>query len=172
MGLALANVGGTNYVFATDLGNCRLQVWTESTLLGETSGTPLDAMGSCGNALGQMNNPRGIAVDGSTAYVLETGDSRISVWNWQTKTLITTYKPNCGGKNISGPWGAAWDPSHTWIYIGDKANKRVVRWNPTTHACDVVTTGADTPEGSFSGPDFLNFAPNGTLYVSDNNKRV
>ena len=28
------------------------------------------------------------------------------------------------------------------------------------------------PEGSFSGPDFLNFAPNGTLYVSDNNKRV
>jgi sugar lactone lactonase YvrE len=68
--------------------------------------------------------------------------------------------------------GAAWDPSHTWIYIGDKANKRVVRWNPTTHACDVVTTGADTPEGALGGPDVRNFSPNGTLYVSDNNKHV
>jgi sugar lactone lactonase YvrE len=172
MGLALATVNSTNYVFATDLGNCRLQVWTESTLLGETSGTPAYHMGSCGTGAGQMDNPRGIAIDGTTAYVLETGDSRISVWNWQTQTLITTYRPSCGGKNISGPWGAAWDPSHTWIYIGDKANKRVVRWNPTTHACDVVTTGADTPEGALGGPDFLNFSPNGTLYVSDNNKHV
>ncbi len=36
----------------------------------------------------------------------------------------------------------------------------------------VVTTGADTPEGALSGPDFLNFGPDGRLYVSDNNKRV
>jgi sugar lactone lactonase YvrE len=48
----------------------------------------------------------------------------------------------------------------------------VVRWNPTTHARDVVTTGADTPDGALGGPDFLNFSPNGTLYVSDNNKHV
>jgi hypothetical protein len=59
-----------------------------------------------------------------------------------------------------------------WIYIGDKGNKRVVRWNPSTHECDVVTTGADTPEGALGGPDFLNFGPDGTLYVSDNNKHV
>ena len=85
----------------------------------------------------------------------------------------TTYSPTCGGTHINGPWGAAWDPTHTWIYIGDKINKRVVRWSPANPTvCQVVTTGADTPEGSFSGPDFLNFSPGGTLYVSDNNKRV
>jgi sugar lactone lactonase YvrE len=171
-GLYVGPVGGTNYVFATDVGNCRLQVWSEATLLGETSGPPLDAMGACGTGSGQMSAPRGVVADGSTAYVVQTGNSSIAVWNWQTRTETATFKPSCGGKTMSGPWGAAWDPTHTWIYIGDKGNKRVVRWNPTTHECDVVTTGADTPEGALGGPDFLNFGPDGTLYVSDNNKHV
>jgi hypothetical protein len=42
----------------------------------------------------------------------------------------------------------------------------------TTHACDVVTTGSDTPEGALAAPTSSNFSPNGTLYVSDNNKHV
>ena len=159
-------------VFATDVGNCRLQVFDETALLGETSGAPLDAMGGCGTLSGQMSAPRGVVADGSTAYVVQTGSAAVAVWNWQTRTELGTYKPSCGGKGLSGAWGAAWDPSHTWIYIGDKGNKRVVRWNPLTHTCDVVTTGADTPEGALSGPDFLTFGPDGRLYVSDNNKRV
>ena len=119
-----------------------------------------------------MKAPRGVVADGNTAYVIETGDDRISVWNWTTGQQTATYKPSCGGRGLNQAWDAAWDPTHTWIYIGDKMNARVVRWNPATKACDVVTTGADTPEGSLSGPDFLNFGPDGKLYVSDNNKRV
>ena len=160
-------------VFATDVGNCRLQVFDESFVLNNTSGQPVKAMGNgCGTGANQMKAPRGVVADGSTAYVVETGSNRISVWNWTTGQQTATYKPSCGGKGLSGAWDAAWDPSHTWIYIGDKMNARVVRWNPATKACDVVTTGTDTPEGSLSGPDFLNFGPDGKLYVSDNNKRV
>ena len=59
-GLYVGPVGGTNYVFATDVGNCRLQVWSEATLLGETAGPPLDAMGACGTGSGQMSAPRGV----------------------------------------------------------------------------------------------------------------
>ena len=167
-GLYVAN----NLVFATDVGNCRLQVFAESTVLSQTSGQPLHYMGGCGSNNGQMNQPRGIVADGSTAYVIESGASKISVWNWQTSTELATYKPNCGGTGLNNPWDAAWDPSHTWIYIGDKYHARVVRWNPSTHACDVVTTGAGTPPGHFDGPDFLNFGPDGKLYVSDNTKHV
>jgi len=160
------------HVFATDVGNCRLQVFDENFVLNNTSGLPIKAMGGCGTGTNQMKAPRGVVADGDTAYVVETGAARISQWNWTTGQQTATYKPSCGGKGLNGAWDAAWDPSHTWIYIGDKVNARVVRWNPVTKACDVVTTGADTPEGSLSGPDFLNFGPDGKLYVSDNNKRV
>jgi tripartite motif-containing protein 71 len=159
-------------VFATDVGNCRLQVFNESAVLSTTSGLPVAHMGGCGTGSGQMSAPRGVVANGSTAYVIETGGSKISVWNWTTGNEINTYRPSCGGSTMSGPWDAAWDPSKTWIYIGDKGRARVVRWNPTTLACEVVTTGTDTPEGHLSGPDFLNFGPDGKLYVSDNNKRV
>jgi sugar lactone lactonase YvrE len=174
-GLTLASVGGTNYLFATDVGNCRLQVWTEADVLSETSDlNPYKHMGSCGTGANQMSAPRGVAIspDGTTAYVLQTGNSSIGVWNWQNQTETSDVKPTCGGTKLNQPWGAAWDPSQTWIYIGDKGNDRVVRWDPTTGECDVVTTGSDTPEGALGGPDFLNFGPDGTLYVSDNNKHV
>ncbi len=161
-------------VFATDVGNCRLQVFDETSVLTTTSGLPLKYMGGCGTTAGKMNAPRGVVVQGTTAYVIETGSSKISVWNWSTQTELASYKPSCGvGGLLSGPWDAAWDPSHTWIYIGDKGKARVVRWNPANPTqCEVVTTGAGTPEGALSGPDFLNFGPDGKLYVSDNNKRV
>jgi tripartite motif-containing protein 71 len=159
-------------VFATDVGNCRLQVFDQNFVLNNTSGLPIKAMGGCGTANGQLSAPRGVVAEGNTAYVIETGGSKISVWNWTTGTELAVYKPTCGGSTMSGPWDAAWDPSHTWIYIGDKVRARVVRWSPSTHVCEVVTTGADTPEGHLSGPDFLNFGPDGKLYVSDNNKRV
>jgi tripartite motif-containing protein 71 len=168
-GMYVAN----GHVFATDVGNCRLQVFDESFVLANTSGAPISAMGGCGTGTNQMTQPRGVVADGgSTAYVLETTGGRLGVWNWQTGQKLQTYQPTCGGTRLNQPWGATWDPSHTWIYIGDKGGKRVVRWNPATLQCDVVTTGADTPEGSLSGPDFLNFGPDGKLYVSDNNKRV
>ena len=113
---------GAGHVFATDVGNCRLQVFSESFVLSHTSGQPIDHMGGCGNNQGQMSAPRGVVASGSTAYVIETGGSKISVWNWQTGSELATYKPSCGGTGLSGPWDAAWDPSHTWIYIGDKGH--------------------------------------------------
>jgi tripartite motif-containing protein 71 len=160
------------YVFATDVGNCRLQVFDESFVLSNTSGAPIKAMGSCGTGNNQMNAPRGVVADGNTAYVIQTGGGKITAWNWTTGTQLNVYQPKCGGSTMSGPWDAAWDPSHSWIYIGDKGHKRIVRWRPSDNTCQVVTTGADVPEGALRGPDFLNFGPDGKLYVSDNNKRV
>ena len=35
-----------------------------------------------------------------------------------------------------------------------------------------VSTGTDTPEGHFGGPEYLEWDSTGRLYVSDNNQRV
>ncbi len=55
-------------VFATDVGNCRLQVFDETFVLNNTSGQPIKAMGGCGTGSGQMSAPRGVVADASTAY--------------------------------------------------------------------------------------------------------
>ncbi len=119
---------------------------------------------------------RGIAVgdaagDANTAYVAETGGNRISRWNVATKTA-TVLKPNCAGVGLRQPWGITWDPSHTWLYIGDVGNARIVRMSPDGSTCQVVTTGLDVPEGKLKGTNFIEFDSLGRLYASDNNRRV
>jgi sugar lactone lactonase YvrE len=162
----------SGHVLVVDYGNCRLQVWNESDFLANTWTLPLAHMGSCGTGPGQLTTPRGVVANGNLAYVMETSGNRISVWDWTTQTELGVYKPVCGGKTLKQPWNATWDPARQYIYIADKLNDRVVRWNPSTLTCDVVSTGSDTPEGSFGGPDHVNFGPDGTLYVSDNNQHV
>jgi DNA-binding beta-propeller fold protein YncE len=166
-------VPGNGKVYTTDVGNCRLQVFDENAALSQSNPPPLTHMGSCGGGAGQMNGPRGIEVspNGNTAYVVETWNNRISIWNLTAKTA-TTAKPSCGGKALKSPWGITWDPSNTWLYVGDLGNSRVVRWSPSSPStCQVVTTGSDAPQ-AFKGPNYLAFGPDGRLYVSDNTGHV
>jgi sugar lactone lactonase YvrE len=167
-------------VYATDVAGCRLQVFDEAKLLSASSiatapaGTLLENLGSCGSGVNQMTAPRGVAVspDGNTAYVAETGNNRISVWNLNTNSA-TTVKPSCGGKGLAQPWGITWDPSKTWLYIGDVKNVRVVRWNPSTNICQVVVTSNDLPpQYQMLGSNFIEFDSNGLMYVSDNSRHV
>lgn len=163
-------VPGDGRIYTTDIGNCRLQVFDEATAMSQSFPQPLTAMGSCGTGANQMSAPRGVEVDGNTAYVVETGTSRISVWNLTAKTS-TTVRPACGGTGLKQPWGITWDPARTWLYIGDLGNARIVRWSPSTGTCQVVTTGADAPSG-WRGPNYVTFGPDGLLYASDNSRHV
>jgi sugar lactone lactonase YvrE len=167
-------------VYATDVGGCRLQVFDEAKLLTADSianapaGTLLDSLGTCGTAANQMKVPRGVAVssDGNTAYVVDTGANRISVWNLSNNTA-TTSKPSCGGTLLSQPWGITWDPARTWLYIGDVGNKRIVRWDPVSGTCQVVATTATLPAGyTMDGSNYLAFGPDGRLYASDNSRHI
>jgi tripartite motif-containing protein 71 len=174
-GLAVQN----GLIYATDTGNCRLQIFDETTALQQATPAPVAYMGSCGSGVNQMSLPRSPAVsaDGKRVYVIETGGNRVSVWNTDASSpgyrTATSFKPSCGGTGLHGPVGMAFDPSHTWLYIADTQAHRVVRVKPDNSACDVVTTGADTPQKSLAGPRYLTFSPNGsTLYVSDSSRHV
>lgn len=162
---------GDGHVYTTDTGNCRLQVFNVSDALSQSKPMPIGFMSSCGNASNQMRGPRGIAVQGTTAWVADVMNNRIARWNWATETSLGPVRPSCGGTLLVSPTGVAWDPSGTWLYVADTGNKRIVRMKGDGTQCEVVTTGSDTPAG-FKGPDYLDFDSQGRLYVSDNSYYV
>jgi sugar lactone lactonase YvrE len=156
---------GDGKVYATDTGNCRLQVFSVSSALSQQTPTPLAYMGSCGGGSNQMLAPRGTAVKGGHAWVADVGNNRIVNWDIATRTS-TSFRPSCGGVALRSPTGITWDPSDEWLYVGDTGNNRVVRMAGDGSSCQVVTNGADTPTG-FKGPDYVEFDAAGRLYVSD-----
>jgi DNA-binding beta-propeller fold protein YncE len=165
------NAPGNGQVYTTDTGNCRLQVFSVNDALTQAKPVPLEYMGSCGNAANQMQGPRGIAVQGNTAWVADVNNNRISRWDVPNRNNTGTFRPACGGVTLRQPTGVAWDPSGTWLYVADTGNKRVVRMKGDGSQCEVVTSGSDTPAG-FKGPDYLDFDAQGRLYVSDNSYYV
>jgi len=168
-GLAVAN----GDVFAVDTGNCRLSVFDEATALSQATPVPLTYMGGCGTGANQMAAPRGLAVsaDGSTAYVVNTNTATISVWN-VAKASATLLAPVCSGKKMKLPVGAAFDPTHTWLYVADGGNARVVRMAPDGSNCVTVSTGSDTPQLVFKSPQYVAFNASGDLFVSDKGRYV
>ena len=157
-------------VYTTDATSCRVQVFTETGVL-------QDHMGSCGTGTDQMTGPRQLDVDGDLVYVADTGRSRIAVWDTDTNTIVGTVTASFAGKRLNQPRGVLLDPTGTWLYIGDTRNARVVRIRVGADGItftdpQVVSTGADTPEGVFKGPEWMEFGPDGRLFVSDNNQRI
>jgi DNA-binding beta-propeller fold protein YncE len=158
---------------------CRLQVFNYDGALLNHSGSL-----GCGTSSNQqMNGPRQLDVRqfGSRilVYVADTGRNRIAVWNASTNpmTYVTAITETYGGKRVSQPRGVRLDPDSNWLYIGDTGGKRVVRINvgsngTTFTSPQVVSTGADTPQGSYKGPEWMDFGPDGRLFVSDNNQII
>ncbi|MDX6324660.1 MAG: hypothetical protein QOK15_1014 [Nocardioidaceae bacterium] len=160
-------------ILAVDTGNCRLSVFDKSTALSQETPVPTSYMGGCGTGPNQMSGPRGLAVNGSEtkAYVVNTNSNSISIWNLATQTS-TTVTPMCDGTKMKLPVGDAFDPTYSYLYVADYGNGRVVRMNPDGSGCTTVTKGADTPEGMFKAPQYLDFDANGNLYVSDKSRHV
>jgi DNA-binding beta-propeller fold protein YncE len=113
--------------------------------------------------------------------VADSGRSRIAIWD--TTTTPMTFRGSIptttsyGGQRLNQPRGVVLDPNSNRLYIGDTVNKRVVRIDVganglTFTSPQVVTTGLDTTEGSFKGPEWMEFGPDGRLFVSDNHQHI
>ena len=122
-----------------------------------------------------MTAPRGVAVvpDGNTAYVAETGNNRISVWNLTANTA-TTVKPSCGGTGLAQPWGITWDPEQD-VALHRRREERAGGSHGTRprNVCQVVVTSNDLPpQYQMLGSNFIEFDSNGLMYVSDNARHI
>jgi sugar lactone lactonase YvrE len=169
-------VSGTK-IFTTDSANCRLQVFDTTT---NPPNLISHSNAGCKPATsGFMNGPRGIAVDGTTAYVLEGMNNIVSVWNTsgQFASEASTFSPNCAGTGLSGGFGLAFDNTKTWLYAADTGHNRVVRFTPNGATCEVVMTGSSMPSGTpstmkLTGPRYVEFGPDSRLFVSDASRHV
>jgi DNA-binding beta-propeller fold protein YncE len=121
-----------------------------------------------------MSAPWQLWVDWSTGlvYVADSGHNRIVVWDRATHTIVRTIDPLLGGLKLLQPRGVAISPDGNWLYIADTGHNRIVRTDLNGGNASVVSTGSDTPEGGFGGPEYLEFDTTGRLYVSDNNQRI
>jgi DNA-binding beta-propeller fold protein YncE len=121
-------------------------------------GSPLATYGSMGAALGQLSNPRAVAIDPAGGiYVADTGNNRVV----HLDPAAGTWAPLAtGGEALTRPSGVAAAPGGT-VYISDTGGNRIL----------AVTAGVATPLGpppapALSGPTGL-FLQGGLLYAAD-----
>ena len=119
--------------------------------------------GTAGNADGQLNTPRDIAVapDGSL-YVADSRNHRIEHFD-ATGNLIqafgqvspgcpyaTTPPPNVPLGTFCEPWGVAVSPDGQWVYVADTWNHRVQKFSAS--GTPIKTWGTPNYDPVSSGP--------------------
>jgi len=153
-GIALAEDGT---FIVSDTGNHRLKVYNEAGILtgwwGQLEGNTEfewhtagegDCSGQSGNTGGQLNNPKGIAIDScDNVYVADSGNYRVQKFKYNRSEKSLSY---------TGWWGL------------DNADPPVTGWHEPGQGSTGVQGDA---EGQFMNPYSVATDRNGYVFVSD-----
>ncbi len=120
--------------------------------------------GSYGSGNGQLDRPYGLGVDASgNVYVADTYNNRIVKFSG-TGTHLATF----GDTILNHPGAVKFDQSGN-MYVTDIDNRRVVKFDANGNM--LLTFGSyGTGNGQFSDLRGIAIAPNGNVYVVDNNQ--
>ena len=120
------------------------------------------AFGSRGSEVGQLLNPRGIAVapDGSV-YVADSGNHRIQRFDAAGRPIAAFGGPGAAEGQFNEPWGVAVDKQGT-VYVADTWNHRVQVFDSTGRL-----VGVWGQPGVLFGPRSIAILPSGNVLVSD-----
>jgi len=140
----------------------------------------LRIIGAAGSDAGQLNHPKGIALDSDgNVYVADANNHRVEVFTREGKFLR-----QWGGQgNLSGqfqePWSVAVDPDAGAVYVADTWNHRIQKFDlegqfVTSWGSFGDTGGQAAGSGhSLYGPRDVALDGDGNLWVADTgNKRV
>ncbi len=144
-------------------GGCAAGAWTNQT----TFGVGNDTGG------GTFRSPTNVTLssDGLTAWVADSGESRISVWTrpdaastaWSFSTQFGTY--GSGDSNLWSPSAVAVSPDAKSVWVADTSNSRVVIWARPDATSTAWSYSAQFGTQGFGDSDF--FLPKG-VHVSAN----
>ena len=124
-----------------------------------------------GTAPGDVDYPDSIAISGGYAWVADTKNNRIELWNVATQAFVASYGSlGSGTGQFSVPTGIAVDPTTGNVFVADSGNNRVVEL--AVSAGHVTGSPIATFTDSFSQPYGV-ASDNGLLAVADRgNNRV
>jgi len=144
-------IGSNGWVFVSESGNNRIQVFTRD-------GAFVRKWGSVGSATGQFSHPYGLASDGNGAiFVADTGNNRIQVFAEDGTYLRSWPCPS--------PRAIAYADDGR-VYVADDANKKIRSFEADGTA--VAAWGAaGTLIGQFGDLQGLAIGQNGRVYVAD-----
>jgi DNA-binding beta-propeller fold protein YncE len=138
----------------------------------------LAAWGSYGDGPGQLNNPKGIAVDGQgNVYVADSYNHRVMVFDSGGQFLRQWGGQGNAAGQFQEPWGIAVD-AQGMVYVADTWNHRIQKFDAqggflTQWGSFGDTVGALADPYTFYGPRQIAVDPDGDLLVSDTgNKRL
>lgn len=154
-------VGPDGSVWALDTRGGRIERFSA-----DLAATGVPSYGDTGAAVGQFNYESGGDVDAAgVVWVADTRNHRLQKYDPTTGAFSVIGMQGSGPGQFSGPMGVAVTP--TAVYVADTGNNRVQKLSlDGTHQATFST--------GLAGPEGIDVAPDGTLWVADtqNNRLV
>lgn len=162
MGLA---IDGDRHVFAADIGNHCIRVWSRD-------GTFLTSFGRKGAAEGELDRPSGLALNSASQLcVVDTGNDRVQVFDLHGKFLRKFGARGSGAGELHAPCGVAVD-AYDNVFVCETGNHRVQCFR--ADGTFVTTFGSRGPgDGQFNAPMAICIDPrNGRIFAGGADGRV
>ncbi|MFT4039762.1 MAG: NHL repeat-containing protein [Thermomicrobiales bacterium] len=155
-----------------DAGNNRISIWSRPTAT-STAWSNQTTFGSSGSGASNLSSPSGVAIskDTLTAFIADTGNTRVSVWR-RPDTASTTWSnaatfgsSGAGASQFSNPQRVAVSPDTLTVWIADSGNSRMSVW---TRPDTASTTWANQTTFGTNGAGASQFrAPYGVTISAD-----
>ena len=132
----------------------------------DASGTLLNTLGSLGSGAGQMNQPRGVAIDSSSnLWVADTGNHRIHKYNAAGVLQNTFGQFGSANGQFNQPWALAID-SNDNVYVVDNNHHRVQVFDKNGNYLHQWGSQGNG-NGQFSEPRGIAIDSQDNVYVTD-----
>lgn len=126
--------------------------------------TFVTAWGEKGSALGQFNDPTGIAVAGEEVFVSDSRNGRIQVFDFDGRVKRQFGTPGTGSSELGRPMNLTIHDGE--LYVAEYFNDRIQVFSLDGQSKRLIGKAGNGP-GEFNAPGGVAVASNGDLLVAD-----